>query len=108
MNGQLKLTRDDEVITFVNRNLEPHRGFHIFMRALPAILKRRPKARVLIVGGDDVSYGPRPKDGRTWKQVAIIEVGGGSDADWARVHFLGHIPYINLFRCYSFQGCICI
>lgn len=94
LNGQLKLTRDDEVITFVNRNLEPHRGFHIFMRALPAILKRRPKARVLIVGGDDVSYGPRPKDGRTWKQVAISEVRGGiSDADWARVHFLGHIPY---------------
>ncbi len=55
----LRLTRNDEVVTFVNRNLEPYRGYHTFMRALPALLKARPKARVLIVGGDDVSYGAR-------------------------------------------------
>ena len=51
LNGTLALTRKDEVITFVNRNLEPCRGYHIFMRALPEIFKRRPNARVLIVGG---------------------------------------------------------
>jgi len=48
---QVMLTRQHEVVTFVNRNLEPYRGYHIFMRALPEILKRRPNARVLIVGG---------------------------------------------------------
>jgi hypothetical protein len=37
------------VITFVNRNLEPMRGYHQFMRALPEILQRRPQARVVIV-----------------------------------------------------------
>ena len=51
LNGKLNLTKDDEVITFVNRNLEPYRGYHVFMRALPEILKSRPNARVLIVGG---------------------------------------------------------
>ena len=50
LNGSITLTRQDEVITFVSRNLEPYRGYHIFMRALPEILKRRPNARVLIVG----------------------------------------------------------
>lgn len=94
LNGHLTLTKQDEVITFVNRNLEPYRGYHSFMRALPQILKRRPNARVLIVGGDAVSYGARPENGRTWKDIFVAEVRPQiPDADWARVHFLGHIPY---------------
>ncbi len=94
LNGNITLTRQDEVITFVNRNLEPYRGYHIFMRALPDILKQRPKARVLIVGGDDVSYGARAEAGKKWKDIFAAEVRPQiSDADWARVHFLGHIAY---------------
>ena len=94
LNTNLTLTRQDEVITFVNRNLEPYRGYHIFMRALPEMLKRRPNARVLIVGGDDVSYGARSDDGRKWKEIFAAEVRPHiADADWARVHFLGNIPY---------------
>ena len=94
LNGNIQLTRADEVITFVNRNLEPYRGYHIFMRALPELLKRRPQARVLIVGADDVSYGARPEEGKKWKDIFASEVRPQiSDADWARVHFLGHIPY---------------
>ena len=98
INGNLKLTEQDEVITFVNRNLEPYRGYHVFMRALPEILKRRPKARVLIVGGDDVSYGARPtveqNGGQKWKDIFANEVRSQiSEADWGRIHFLGNIPY---------------
>ena len=94
LNQSLVLTREDEVITFVNRNLEPMRGFHVFMRALPELLKRRPNARVMIVGGDKVSYGARPKEGESWKPIYINEVRSQiSDEDWKRVHFLGHIEY---------------
>ena len=90
----LTLTRNDEVITFINRNLEPYRGYHIFMRALPRMLAERPKAHVVILGGEDVSYGARPPEGKTWKQIFIDEVRGSiSDADWARVHFMGRVPY---------------
>jgi len=94
LNGQIRLTRQDEIVTFVNRNLEPYRGYHIFMRALPQLLKSRPQARVLMVGGDDVSYGARPDGGQKWKDIFAAEVRGQiSDADWSRVHFLGHVPY---------------
>jgi glycosyltransferase involved in cell wall biosynthesis len=94
----LVLTRQDEVITFVNRNLEPYRGYHTFMRALPQLLKARPHAKVLIVGADDVSYGARPNAAKygaaKWKDIFANEVRGQiSDADWQRVHFLGHVPY---------------
>ena len=94
----LVLTRQDEVITFVNRNLEPYRGYHTFMRALPQLLKSRPDAKVLIVGADDVSYGARPNAAKygaaKWKDIFANEVRGQiSDADWQRVHFLGHVPY---------------
>jgi glycosyltransferase involved in cell wall biosynthesis len=94
----LVLTRQDEVITFVNRNLEPYRGYHTFMRALPQLLKERSNARVLLVGADDVSYGARPDAAKygdaKWKDIFANEVRGQiSDADWQRVHFLGHVPY---------------
>lgn len=94
IDGVCDVSREDEVITFVNRNLEPYRGYHIFMRALPSLLKERPNARVLIVGGDEVSYGARPDGDQTWKQIFIDEVRGQiSDSDWMRVVFLGRIPY---------------
>ena len=96
LNRTLTLSRTDEVITFVNRNLEPYRGYHIFMRALPALLKRRPNARILLVGGNDVSYGARPEAGTSWKEIFANEVRPQiSDADWSRVHFLGLVPYQN-------------
>lgn len=98
LNEGIKLTKNDEVVTFINRNLEPYRGYHIFMRGLPEILKKRPKARVLIVGGDDVSYGARPAikeyGYQKWKDIFIAEVRPQiDDRDWQRVHFLGNLPY---------------
>ncbi len=85
------LAAGDEVVTYVARNLEPYRGFHVFMRALPRLLGLRPKARVLIVGGNAVSYGSKPAGGRTWRETLIAEVGAGIDA--TRVHFLDRLPY---------------
>ncbi|MEY2701349.1 MAG: hypothetical protein RIQ52_2104 [Pseudomonadota bacterium] len=96
LNERLRLTRDDDIITFVNRNLEPYRGYHIFMRALPAILAARPSARVFIVGGNDVSYGARAPEGSSWRQIFLDEV--KEKLDLSRVHFLGRIPYDSFVR----------
>jgi glycosyltransferase involved in cell wall biosynthesis len=87
--GQLR--PGDEVITFVNRNLEPYRGYHTFMRALPEILRRRPKARAVIVGGNGVSYGAAAPAGKTWREIYLAEV--ASQLDMSRVHFVGNVPY---------------
>lgn len=84
------ITPEDEVVTYVARNLEPYRGFHSFMRAVPALLEARPKARIVIVGADGVSYGARPKEGGTWRDVMLKEVGPFPEN---RVIFTGRVPY---------------
>ncbi len=98
-DSTLTLTAGDEVLTFVNRNLEPHRGYHIFMRALPAVLAARPNAQVVIVGADQRGYGAVPADGRSWKEIFLSEV--ADRIDQSRVHFTGRLPYesyCNLMR----------
>ncbi|SDY16648.1 glycosyltransferase [Citreimonas salinaria] len=88
------LTPDDEVVTFINRNLEPYRGYHVFMRALPEILRTRPRAHVVLIGAEGTSYGSAPPKGQTWKQIFLDEVRPRiPEADMARVHFLGRVPY---------------
>lgn len=85
------LQAGDEVLTFVNRNLEPYRGYHSFMRALPEVMAARPNAQVVIVGGDEVSYGSAPKDRKGWKELILSEV--ADKLDLSRVHFMGKVPY---------------
>ena len=97
------LTSKDEIITFVNRNLEPYRGYHSFMRALPKILAARPNARVLIVGGDGVSYGAKAPEGKTWKQIFLDEV--KSRINLERVHFLGNVPYPIFTQLLQLSSC---
>ena len=87
------LQQGDAVITYVARNLEPYRGFHVFMRALPRLLQDNPGARVVIVGGLDVSDGSKPEGYANWRDAMLAEVGPQLDA--SRVHFLGKIPYLD-------------
>lgn len=80
-----------EIITYVSRNLEPYRGFHVFMRALPQILQARPNAQVIVVGGDEVSYGKPLPPGQTYRQRYTAEI--ADKLDLTRVHFTGRLPY---------------
>jgi len=97
------LTRSEEIITFVNRNLEPYRGYHIFMRCLPKVLRDRPTARVIIVGSDDISYGARPNADKygtkSWKQIFLEEVKPDlRPEDLERIHFVGSVPYPTFIK----------
>jgi glycosyltransferase involved in cell wall biosynthesis len=84
------------VITYVSRSLEPYRGFHIFMRALPEILRRRPRAHAVVVGAEDVSYGAPAPPGSSFRQIMLHELGG--KLDLTRVHFLGRVEYATYLR----------
>ncbi len=92
-NG-VTLSRSDEVLTYVARNLEPYRGFHSFLRALPRVLNERPDAQVVIAGGDGVSYGARPPDGKSWRDHLLKEIGPLPD----RVHFTGRLAYQDFVK----------
>ncbi|HEX3521604.1 MAG TPA: glycosyltransferase family 4 protein [Stellaceae bacterium] len=85
------LSRTDEIVTYSARDLEPYRGFHVFMRSLPRVLERRPAAQVLIAGNDGVSYGRQPEGAVSWRAKLLDELDG--KLDLRRVHFLGHLPY---------------
>lgn len=87
-NGRT-LRAGQAIVTYVARNLEPYRGFHVFMRSLPAILAAHPQCQVLVVGGDDVSYGRPPTPAGNWRDALLAEV----PIDPERVHFLGKLPY---------------
>ncbi len=94
------LTARDEVVTYVARNLEPYRGYPTFIRALPQILKERPKAQVIVVGAEGVSYGTPPEGGGSWRAFMAKEVTLPED----RVHFMGQLPYnqyLNLLQISS-------
>jgi len=91
------LRQEDEVITYVARNFEPYRGFTTFMHAAEIILKERPNARIVAVGGDEVSYGKNPPPGTTYRQLMMKEV----DLDLSRIHFVGRIPYGQLIQLFQ-------
>ncbi|MBS0560942.1 MAG: glycosyltransferase [Proteobacteria bacterium] len=88
--GGMVIAPHEKLVTYVARGLEPYRGYHVIMRALPYLLRARKDVRVVLVGGDDVSYGAPPRAG-TWRQVMQDELGGAIDP--ARVAQPGKVPY---------------
>lgn len=97
------LTRDDEVITYMARNMERARGFHVFMRALPKILDARPNARVLVIGGNQTSYGRESKHPGGLRGEMEQEL--GQRVDWERTHFLGRVPFEMYTRVIQISRC---
>ena len=89
----------DDVITFVNRRVEPYRGCHTFIRSIPLIQRLCPSAHIIIIGDQDgASYGRLPANGR-WCDVFLKEISGQYDS--SRVHFtgtLGYHAYLSLMR----------
>ena len=88
--GDFTISPKDKLVTYVARNLEPYRGFHTMMRSLPDLMSGRKDVRVMMVGGDDVSYGARLANS-TWREHFQRELAGKYDA--SRVLFPGQVSY---------------
>ncbi len=93
--GDARVPPGAKLVTYVARDLEPYRGFHTFMRALPRILGERADTHAVLVGGDGVSYGARLAEG-TWREWLLREV--GSRLPPGRVHFAGRVHYEDYMR----------
>ena len=61
------------------------------MRTVPHLLKARPDIKIVMIGGDGVSYGNPPPGGGTWRDVMVREL--GADFDPSRVVFPGRVAY---------------
>ncbi|MGH7042914.1 MAG: glycosyltransferase [Acetobacteraceae bacterium] len=85
----------EKLVTYVARNLEPYRGVHPMMRALPHLLRARPDLRVVMVGGNGVSYGSPPPKG-SWRDTLLAELNGSVDPE--RVLFPGRLDYATYLK----------
>jgi glycosyltransferase involved in cell wall biosynthesis len=101
--GSVTFRRGEEIVCYIARNLEPGRGFHTMLRALPRLQRERPNVRTAIVGSDGVSYGGRLAEGKTFRALFTEQL--GDSVDWSRVHFLGQIPYPALIRLIQLARC---
>ena len=91
--GDVTLTEDDEVITYVARGMEPYRGFPQFMELVSRLQKQRPNLHAIVLGNDRVAYGAERSDGKTYKEAALEKF----DFDMSRLHMPGLQP-LNVFR----------
>lgn len=92
----LTVNRSSKVITFISRNLEPTRGFHRFMRALPLVQKHHPDAQIFIVGRDGTGYGSPHPSGKSYKQAMLNEL--ENQLDLEHIHFVGALPHGQLIQ----------
>ena len=101
------LTKKDKVLTYIARGLEPYRGYHSFIRAIPEIQRQDPDIEIVIVGNDYVYYGPKLADKTlNYRELYFNEI--KERVDCSKIHFFGKIPQANclsLFQISSAHAC---
>ena len=100
-DGELK--KGDQIVTFVNRNIEPYRGCETMIKAIPNILGLNDRIKIVIIGNEDgVSYGKGNK-GESWKDKFLKEIEGKYEKE--RVIFTGSIKYEEYVSILKMSSC---
>ena len=104
--GGVEYLRGQQLVTYTVRNLEPHRGFHTFMRAVPKILAGNDEIKILIAGGNSVSYGPQAQGFRSWKERMLAELKQrGFAFSSERLIFTGVLPQEDYAKLLQVSAC---
>ncbi len=85
----LNIEANIPLVTYVTRGFEPYRGWPQVAEGLSLLLQRNPRAHVLLVGSDDVAYGSKRGDGKSWRQWGLEEY----PMDPSRLHMLPALQY---------------
>ena len=85
----LDLSREQEIVTYVARGMEPYRGFPQLIETISILQKKRPQCQFVIVGKNRVAYGKNLPNGKTYKEEMLRKF----PLDLNRVHFTDLLPY---------------
>lgn len=95
------LRQGQKIVTFATHSLEPYRGIHTFLRAVPQILAEHPDAQIVVAGRDEVLYGAAPPQGGSWREYLCAELQGLDDP---RLHWVGFLEADDYRRLLQVSG----
>lgn len=88
------------IVTFAARDLEPYRGFPQALAAAAKVVRQRPDALFVFVGGDSVSYGVPPPGGGAWKDHLLKSLDIPAD----NILFPGTVPHPVLRQLFQISS----
>ncbi|MBN1586942.1 MAG: glycosyltransferase family 4 protein [Candidatus Omnitrophica bacterium] len=101
-------TRDTPQVLFVGR-LEPRKGLHTLMQAVPLVLKRFPNAEFQIVGQETfLGAGEVSSEGDAQSSYKTQLLGLLPESSRERVHFLGRVSQEDLEDLYQNCAFLCV
>ena len=99
-DGRVLRAGGSPVVTFVARDLEPYRGFPQVLEAAAKVVRQRPDALFVFVGGDGTSYGVPPPGGGAWKDHILASL----DIPQENIVFPGVVPHSVLRQLFQISA----
>ncbi len=99
-DGRVLSAGRSPIVTFVARDLEPYRGFPQVLEAAAKVVRQRPDALFVCVGGDGVSYGVPPPGGGAWKDHLLKSL----DIPRENILFPGAVPHSVLRQLFQISA----